>query len=53
MKIINVKKTCLKVSFILILTGLIISFIGFGMSGFDRSAYKTAGENHWYRTINL
>ncbi|MBZ9609468.1 hypothetical protein G9F73_016915 [Clostridium estertheticum] len=53
MKIINIKKICLKLSFILTLTGLIISFIGFGMSGFDKNAYKTTGESHWYRTINL
>lgn len=53
MKIINTKKNCLKVSFILILTGVIISFIGFGMAGFDKNAYKTVGESHWYRTINL
>ncbi|WP_333859944.1 hypothetical protein [Clostridium sp.] len=53
MKIINIKKICLKLSFILILTGLFISFIGFAISGFDKNAYKINGESHWYRTITF
>jgi hypothetical protein len=53
MEIMNIKKFCLKLSFVLILMGLLISFIGFAISGFDKNAYKTSGEDHWYRTITF
>lgn len=49
----NFKKKLIISSFVLIITGIIISFIGLGIGNFDLSMFKTDGQYKWYRTINF
>ncbi|MEH6891200.1 hypothetical protein V7024_16140 [Bacillus sp. JJ864] len=51
MTIKELKKKSLKLSIILIISGVFLSFIGFGMSGWNTAKYKTTDSEPWYRTF--
>ncbi|MDM5152814.1 hypothetical protein QUF88_02380 [Bacillus sp. DX1.1] len=51
MTIKELKKKSFKLSIILIISGIFISLIGFGMSGWNTNKYKTTDPKLWYRTF--
>ncbi|GAA4297062.1 hypothetical protein GCM10023142_36570 [Anaerocolumna aminovalerica] len=54
MKIKNIKRKCIILSLILILTGVLISIAGFGVAGFDYNRLKKeATHDPWYQTIHI
>ncbi|MBU5675715.1 hypothetical protein KQI88_04735 [Alkaliphilus sp. MSJ-5] len=53
MGIKNYKKKCITLGISLIITGTIITIVGFGLTGFDLSKFKGTDSYKWYRTINI
>lgn len=53
MGIANYKKKCITLGISLIITGTIITIVGFGLTGFDLSKFKKTDSYKWYRTINV
>lgn len=53
MIIINKKEKAIKVSIILILIGVIIATVGFGMHGFNLDILKSNDAPKWYNIINI
>ncbi|WP_169513027.1 hypothetical protein [Bacillus fungorum] len=53
MTIKELKKKSLKLSIILLISGVFISLIGFGMSGWNTEKYNTNDSEPWYRTIQM
>lgn len=51
MKIKNFKSKCMKGSLILILTGALIAFSGFFMTGFSIKPFEETNGHRWYQTI--
>lgn len=51
MIIINLKRKIINISVSLIVIGLIISTVGFGIDGFDLTLFKSSDTQKWYRTI--
>ncbi|MDL2301857.1 hypothetical protein LJC58_05835 [Lachnospiraceae bacterium OttesenSCG-928-D06] len=52
MKIKNFKKTCIKMSVVLLVLGMLIAGVGGAMTGFSTDRYEVAsGEGRWYQTI--
>lgn len=51
MIIINFKRKIINISVSLIVIGLIISIVGFGIDGFDLTSFKSSDTQKWYRTI--
>lgn len=49
----NFKEKIIKSSILLIIIGILISFIGLGIGNFDLAMFKTEGQYKWYRTINF
>ncbi len=47
------EKKSLKLSIILLISGVFKSLIGFGMSGWDTEKYNTNDSKPWYRTIQM
>lgn len=49
----QLKKRCLTLGIIFTVAGIILTTVGFGLSGFDYRAYKTNEENNdIFRTIH-
>lgn len=54
MKIKKFKKKCIVLSLVLIMTGAIISTVGFGIAGFSYNRLKdNAPADAWYQTIHI
>ena len=49
----NFKRRTITTSVSLIVIGLIISIVGFGISGFDLNTFKSTDTQKWYKTINI
>lgn len=49
----NFKKKIILLSSSLIIIGITISFIGFGIGKFDLAMFERDGKYKWYRTINF
>lgn len=47
------RKKMISYSIALILVGVVISIIGFGISGFNLDTFKSLDSEKWYRTINI
>lgn len=48
-------KKAIKISVILVVVGIIISLVGFSISGFDYNKLKAnpTDKHRWYRTISI
>ena len=53
MKIRNYKKKLISLSVILIIVGISISAVGFGLTGFNINKLEETGTNKWYRTFHV
>ncbi|MCW9134698.1 hypothetical protein OF830_28530 [Bacillus paramycoides] len=53
MTIKELEKKSIKLSIILLISGVFIILIGFGMSGWDTKKYNTNDSKPWYRTIQM
>ena len=49
----NKTKKCFITGFIVIVLGVLISIVGYGMSGWDKTIFYEDGNHAWYKTIRI
>lgn len=51
--IINKKEKIIKISIALIVIGIVISIVGFGIGGFNLDVFKSSNTQKWYNVIDI
>lgn len=50
---INKKEKIIKISIALIVIGIVISIVGFGLGGFNLNVFKYSDTQKWYNVIDI